>query len=90
MSERARNRLVQRFLDYSACWKRFPERRAANLEAIDQVLDEYLGNSALATEWDADMWGLPTMYMNRLLQNIEDRGGPLWPTEKRWTWTARA
>lgn len=82
MNERARKRLIQRFYDYATCWKRFPKRRAANLEAIDQVLDEYLERTGpLATEWDAHAWGLPTEFMIRPLKDIENRGGQLWPKE---------
>lgn len=82
MHEVARRALRERFARVAHCAGRPGADRAYFLKQADMVLDEFLSYDLLATEWDADQWGLnPDDWMTEERAEMRRRGGDRRPTE---------
>lgn len=76
MHEVARNALRERFGRAAGCASRPGADRAYFLRMVDDVLDEFLSYEKLATEWDADQWGLdPDNWMREERAELRRRAG---------------
>jgi len=74
MHQVARDALHKQFRQAAHCASRPAADRAYFLGKVDEILDQFLSWELLATEWDADKWGLdPDGWMGPERQELRRR-----------------